>query len=291
MASPAYELVAEVELDAPVLIVAMDGWVDAGMGASGAVAAMMKGRRRRTVAVFDADHFVDQRARRPVVSIHDGVNEGLSWPEITVVACEDDAGNDLLVLTGPEPDFHWRQFVAGLTDLVETLKVRTVVGLGAFPAPTPHTRPVRLAATVPEGSRKLLAHIGSVQGDLEVPSGIMGAIEVGLDLDEVDVITLWARVPHYVSSMPFPEASAVLIEGLEPVSDITIDTAELRIASDEAHQKVDQMVERNPEHADMVTKLEAAIDAAEGNPLEVSEIPSGDELAEELERFLSGEEY
>lgn len=291
MSNPAYEVVAEVELRNPVLLVCMDGWVDAGLGASGAVAALMQGRRRRTVAVFDADHFVDQRARRPVVSIHDGVNEGLAWPEITVVACEDDAGNDLLVLTGPEPDFHWRQFVAGVADLVESLGVRTVVGLGAFPAPTPHTRPVRLAATVPEGSRELLAHIGSVQGDLEVPSGIMGAIEAGLDLDGVHVITLWARVPHYVASMAFPEASAVLLEGLEPVAEISVDTAELRIASDEAHQKVDRMVERNPEHAGMVAKLESAIDAAEGNPLEVAEIPTGDELAEELERFLSGEEY
>jgi predicted ATP-grasp superfamily ATP-dependent carboligase len=290
MTHPSYNIIHEPHLEEPVLIVALDGWVDAGLGASGAVAAILKDRATETVAVFDGDRFIDQRARRPIVNIHDGVNTGLAWPEISVVSCKDDTGHDLLVMTGPEPDFHWRQFVAGIGDLVSSLSVRTVVGFGAFPAPTPHTRPVRLAATVPESSRELLEGIGSVRGDLEVPAGIMGAVEIGLGAQGVPVITLWARVPHYVAAMSFPEASAVLIEGLEPVAEISIDTAELRSTADAARWQVDELVERNPEHAEMVSNLEHALDASEGNPLGVDEVPTGDELAAELERFLSGED-
>ena len=98
--------------------------------------------------------------------------------------------------------------------------MRTVVGLGAFPAPTPHTRPVRLASTVPPQSADLAGRVGSVHGTLEVPAGVQAALEVALGDAGVPVIGLWARVPHYVSAMPYPEASAALIEGLCAVTGV-----------------------------------------------------------------------
>ena len=101
-----------------------------------------------------------------------------------------------------------------MVELAEILDVRRVVGLGAFPAPTPHTRPVRLASTVPPSSADLAGRVGTVHGTLEVPAGVQAALEVAFGEAGIPVIGLWARVPHYVSAMPYPEASAALVEGL-----------------------------------------------------------------------------
>jgi predicted ATP-grasp superfamily ATP-dependent carboligase len=165
-----------------------------------------------------------------------------------------------------------------------------VVGLGAFPAPAPHTRPVKLAATAPQASAELVERIGIVHGELEVPAGVMSALELAFAEVNVPVVTLWARVPHYVAGMPFPEASAALVEGLAAVGGLTLDSSTLRHAADSSRRQVDQLIADNSEHRAMVRKLEENIDASEGNAMGVEEVPSGDEIAAELEEFLRGEE-
>ena len=165
-----------------------------------------------------------------------------------------------------------------------------VVGLGAFPAPAPHTRPVKLAATAPPSSASLVARVGIVQGELEVPAGVMAALELGFGSVGIDTVSLWARVPHYVSAMAFPDASAALVDGLASIAGLTLDSSTLHGAADNSRRQVDDLIADNPEHMAMVRKLEESIDASEGNTLGTDALPSGDELAAELERFLRGEE-
>jgi hypothetical protein len=273
-----------------VLVVALEGWVDAGMGASAAIAELLTSSPTSVVATFDTELLIDQRARRPIARIDDGVTTELTWPTIRIVAGTDRVGADVLYLTGPEPDFRWPTFVNAVVGLVRELGVRTVVGLGAFPAPTPHTRPVRLASTVPPQSAELAGGIGSVHGTLEVPAGVQAALEVSLGLAGVPVIGLWARVPHYVSAMPYPEASAALIEGLCAVTGTVLDTTALRSAGDASRRQVDELIGANPDHLEMVRRLEAALDSEEVSPLGLDgDVPSGDEIAAELEQFLRGE--
>ena len=177
-----------------------------------------------------------------------------------------------------------------MVGLVRDLEVRTVVGLGAFPAPTPHTRPVRLASTVPPQSVELAGRVGTVHGTLEVPAGVQAALEVALGEAGVPVIGLWARVPHYVSAMPYPEASAALIEGLCAVTGTMLDTSSLRDAAETSRRQVDELIGANPDHLEMVHRLEAALDSEEVNPAGFDvDVPSGDEIAAELEQFLRGE--
>ena len=279
-----------IRLDRPVLVVALEGWVDAGMGASGAVAHLLTGSPTATVATFDTEPLIDQRARRPIARLEDGVTTELTWPTIRLLAGKDRVGADLLYLTGPEPDFGWRSFIEAVVGITGRLGVRTVVGLGAFPAPTPHTRPVRLASTVPPESADLAGRVGTVHGTLEVPAGVQAALEVALGAAGIPVIGLWARVPHYVSAMPYPEASAALIEGLCAVTGTVLDTVELRTAGEASRAQVDELIGANPDHLEMVRRLEAAIDSEEGTPLGfASDLPSGDEIAAELEQFLRGE--
>ncbi len=276
-------------LTRPVLVVALEGWVDAGMGASAAVAELLTSSPTTDVASFDTEVLIDQRARRPIARLEDGVTIDLTWPAIRVVAAHDRVGADLLFLTGPEPDFRWPTFIAAVVGLTQLLDVRTVVGLGAFPAPTPHTRPVRLASTVPPQSRELAGRVGTVQGTLEVPAGVQAALEVSLGNAGIPVIGLWARVPHYVSAMPYPEASAALIEGLCAVTGAVLDSSTLRAAGDASRRQVDELIGANPDHLEMVRRLEAALDSEETTPLGLDEVPSGDEIAAELEQFLRGE--
>ena len=279
-----------IRLHRPVMVVALEGWVDAGMGASAAIAHLLTGAPTATVATFDAEPLIDQRARRPIARIEDGVTTELTWPSIRLLAGKDRVGADLLYLTGPEPDFGWRTFIEAVVGITARLGVRTVVGFGAFPAPTPHTRPVRLASTVPPESADLAGRIGTVHGTLEVPAGVQAAIEVALGAAGIPVIGLWARVPHYVSAMPYPEASAALIEGLCAVTGTVLDTVELRTAGEASRIQVDELIGANPDHLEMVRRLEAAIDSEEGTPLGfASDLPSGDEIAAELEQFLRGE--
>ena len=279
---------ADPEITEPVLVYALEGWIDAGLGAGTALSTLLTTIPTENLATFDTEYFIDQRARRPVARIIDGVTTELTWPEIQLRYGRDHDGADLIFLVGPEPDFHWSDFVEAVTDAASRFDVRLVVGLGAFPAPTPHTRPVKVIGTAPEASANLLALVGTVQGELEVPAGISAALELGFADVGIDVVTLWARVPHYVASMPYPQAAASLIEGLSRIAGLTLDASSLRAAADEARIRVDDLVTNNPEHSSMVEQLEEVADENEGTSLG-DEVPSGDELAAELERFLRGE--
>ena len=277
-------------LTSPVLVVSLEGWVDAGLGASTAVAELVGTSATIPVASFDTEVLIDQRARRPIAQLVNGITTEVTWPSIQVIAGTDGDGADVLYLVGPEPDFRWKSFLAAVVELAQQLGVRMVVGLGAFPAPAPHTRPVRLASTVPPQSADLAGRVGFVQGTLEVPAGVQAALEIALGAVNVPVISLWARVPHYVAAMPFPEASAALIDGLCAVSGLVFDTTAVRKAAEASRRQVDELIADNTEHADMVRRLESSIDSEEANPFGIDiEVPSGDEIAAELERFLRDE--
>jgi proteasome assembly chaperone (PAC2) family protein len=280
----------EPELNRPVLVIALEGWVDAGLGATAAIATLLGQGETSAVITFNGEHFLDQRARRPVAHIVNGITTELTWPHTVVRHGKDGAGADMLYLIGPEPDFHWGAFTDAVVGLARSWRVRMVVGLGAFPAPAPHTRPVKLAATAPAASADLIEQIGVVHGELEVPAGVMSALELAFGDVGTPVVTLWARVPHYVAGMPFPEASAALVEGLASISGLSLDASALRHAADNSRRQVDQLIADNNEHRAMVRKLEENIDASEGNAMGVDEVPTGDEIAAELEKFLRGEE-
>ncbi|MGH9064626.1 MAG: proteasome assembly chaperone family protein [Acidimicrobiales bacterium] len=283
-----YRLHRHPPFDRPVLVIAMEGWVDAGLGAAAATAHLLGAVKGDVVATFDADELLDHRARRPVAHLVDGINTGLTWPTTEVQAGRDRAGHDVALLVGPEPDMRWHAFIDAVVELATGLGVRLAVGLGAFPAAAPHTRPVRLAASATDPD--LAARVGVIAGSLDVPAGIESALEVSLGQAGIPAVGLWARVPHYVAAMPYPAASAALVDGLAAVADLVLDSATLHRAADLARQRVDELIAESEEHREMVRQLESRIDTAEGNPLDLGQVPSGDEIAAELERYLRGEQ-
>jgi hypothetical protein len=276
----AYELSPHRPLERPVLIVALEGWIDAGMAASGAASTLLGELVTEPVATFDADELLDHRARRPVLHLVAGVSEGLSWPSIEVLAARDLDGRDLLILAGPEPDHSWRAFGHAVVGLAADLGVDTVVGLGAYPATVPHTRPIRLSVTA--GSEELAGRWAFLRGSLDVPAGAQAVVERFAADRGLDALTLWAQIPHYASGGPYPAGSLALLENVEVVTGLRLPRGVLLDEAADTDERLDAAIARNDEHTAMLRALEADADEtpAEG------EIPSGDELAAELERFL-----
>jgi hypothetical protein len=271
----------------PVLVIALEGWIDAGFAAATASGALLSTIDTELYAAFDADELLDQRARRPRMTIDHGVVTSVSWPEPTIRVGSDRLGSGLALLVGPEPDYRWRQFVAEVVSLATTLQCRYVVGLGGFPAATPHTRPVRLAATATDAS--LAAKVGFVPGTIDAPTGVADVITYACAEAGLQALGLWARVPHYVSAMPFPAASLALLESLESLAGLSLDLKELRESAEHSQEKVDQLIAQSAEHVDMVRQLEEQADEMTDPLIEPGGLPSGDELAAELERFLRGD--
>jgi len=280
----------DASVDAPVLVMGMEGWIDAGLGAGAAMATLIDQVPNQLIGRFDTDLLLDQRARRPVLRIVDGVTSPLKWPEIELRAGVDRAGKSVLLLVGPEPDMRWKSFTSTVVGLATEMGVRMAVGLGAFPAPVPHTRPTRLASTAT--SADLAVQVGFVPGTIDVPAGIHAALERGFADAGVPSVGLWARVPHYAAAMPYPAASAALIDGLASVAGLTLHAGDLQAAAAVTSQRIDELIANSEEHTEMVRQLEMQIDAVEDEAaagFDIGNLPSGDEIAAELERFLRGE--
>jgi predicted ATP-grasp superfamily ATP-dependent carboligase len=273
----------------PLLVMVMEGWIDAGFGAATALAALTESIPTETVVTFDPDDLIDFRARRPRVQVVDGLNAGLTWQQPELRLGEDKAGTAVLFLAGPEPDFRWRSFSDTVSTIALELDVRMAIGLGAFPAAVPHTRPIRMASTASDA--ELAEKVGFVTGALEVPAGIQAVLERSMSAAGIPTVGLWARVPHYLAGTPFPPAALALVETLADVGGLVLETGPLRQAAEAGRQRVDELIRESDDHTAMVRTLEERIDEVEGTSLGRLEdsggrLPSGDELAAELERYL-----
>src|SRR4051812_3416267 len=276
-----FELRSTPDLDSPVLIVALEGWIDAGFGGATALASILRQVETSTIAEFDADSLLDHRARRPTMRLENGINAGLTWPSIELRALTDTAGNDAVLLVGYEPDHAWRAFSKAVTTLALELGVRLVTGLGAYPAPVPHTRTTTVVSTATSAD---LAHqVGSVPGRIDVPAGVLAAIERDCADHGLPAVGLWAQVPHYAAAMPYPAAAVALLQALDRLTGLRFDTTELALESQATIARLDELVNASTEHVELVRQLERQVDSIEGD--ELSRV-TGDELAAELERFL-----
>lgn len=287
--SPGYRLDAELPtVESPVLVTMLAGWIDASGAAQAAINAIDTLTAASTIATFDSDLFIDYRARRPTMEIRDGLNSRLVWPEIELKHGVTAGGQDVFVLTGPEPDSAWHRFADSVCDLAMRLGITMSVGLGAFPFATPHTRPSRLSCTTP--NPELLGRVTFLKNSVDVPAGMAAVLEQALHDVSIPAIGIWAQVPHYVSAMTYPGAAIALIDGLRDLTGIEIDAGALRQETIIQRQRLDNLVAGNPEHTEMLRQLEQAYDSTGNDSAPLlpadGEFPSGDELAAELEAFL-----
>jgi hypothetical protein len=275
-------------LDEPVLAGSLTGWIDASGAAQAATEALRQSCELRLLARFDPDLFIDYRARRPTMELRDGVNTRLVWPDIELWVGTDPSGRDVLVLAGPEPDSNWRRFAAATADLVQQMGCRSAVFFGAYPFATPHTRASRLSCSSP--STALVDSAPFLKNSVDVPAGMVAVLEHALVDRGIEAITVWAQVPHYLGNMGYPAASAALLDGLAQLTGLRLDTTALRTEAGALRQRIDELVGANDEHGAMVRQLESVYDTLTPDTgIGTPQMPSGDELAAEIERFLRGQ--
>ena len=204
------------ELDEPILVGMLTGWIDASSAAAAALAAVEAACESRRLATFDGDTFIDYRARRPTLELREGVSTRVIWPDIDLRVGRDPSGRDVVTLSGPEPDSAWRLFADVVTDLAIELGVKQAVFMGAYPFASPHTRPPRLSTTSP--SSDVIGDLPFLRNSVDVPAGIAAILEHRFMDKGVPSLGIWAQVPHYLGTMSYPAASAALLDGLKTVT-------------------------------------------------------------------------
>lgn len=163
------------QLRSPVLVVMLTGWIDTSGVAAAAMTAVEASCQSRTIARFDRDTFIDYRARRPTMEIREGVNSGLVWPDIELKAGIDREGNDVLTLSGHEPDAAWELFSREVVAAAAELGVVRMIGLGAYPFAAPHSRPARLSTTSPDA--EYTESLPYLRTSVDVPAGVCAVLE------------------------------------------------------------------------------------------------------------------
>ncbi len=269
-----YRIDPHEDLLAPILVAAFDSWIDAG-GAS-SIAADKLAEGGEVIVEFDGDILFDYRSRRPTLEIIDGRMTSLTWPSLSVRRRRID-NRDLLVLTGAEPDFRWREFAAAVVEIARELGVRLWISLGALPAAVPHTRPTHVLGSTSETGLLL----GDIQpgpaGVLRVPSAAISVLEHAIGQAGIPAVGYYAQVPHYISG-PYPAAAVELVRAVGrhlgseiPVTSLTDDAKELRT-------RLDAAAALEETTRTYVERLEAMVDE--------ERLPSGEDLISEIERFL-----
>ncbi len=282
--------VDDPNLHEPVMVVMLNGWIDAAGAAAGAMRELTTACESTPVLSFDDDVYVDYRARRPTMELRDGLNTNLVWPTIEMRAGRSPDGRDVLFLVGPEPDMAWRRFGRAVATLAVQFGVTKMASLGAYPFAAPHTRPARLSVSSP--SIDVLSSVSFARSSVDVPAGMAGVLEHAMHAQKIPALGIWAQVPHYVSTMDYPAASVALLEGLDEATGIAVEALGLRQEVDEHRSRLDQMIAEKSEHETMVRQLEELHDLAieqESDPSEEPadlELRSGDELAAEIQEFF-----
>ncbi|HZG89595.1 MAG TPA: PAC2 family protein [Pseudonocardia sp.] len=290
-----YEVAADApQLDGPVLLVALEGFVDAGNAARLAVETLLEGRDPAKVVRFDVDQLVDYRARRPPLRFETDHWADYTAPELDVVLLSDTGDTDYLLLAGPEPDVQWERFCAAVEQVVRRFGVRLVINLTAIPMAVPHTRPIGVTAhgTRPELTEGHEAWFATA----EVPGSAVGLMELRLGQAGLDAMGFAVHVPHYLARAEYPHAARVLLDHAGMAAGLYLPTGSLTRAAERADAEIAEQVAGSDEVAQVVQALERQYDVVSsgrgqrpGGELG-GQLPSADELAAEVERFLADQD-
>lgn len=274
----------------PVLIHALEGFSDAGHAIKLAAQHLRNTLDTELVASFAIDELLDYRSRRPLMTFKTDHFTHYEEPELSLYAMHDSVGTPFLLLAGLEPDLRWERFLTAVRLLAERLGVRRVIGLGAIPMAVPHTRPITLTAH--SNDKELIAEHQPWVGEVQVPGSVSNLLEFRMSQHGYEVVGFTVHVPHYLAQTDYPAAAEVLLAEVAKTGGLQIPLQALDAAGAEVLQKINEQVEGSTEVAQVVTALERQYDAfaaAQENRSLLAhdeDLPSGEELGAEFERFL-----
>jgi proteasome assembly chaperone (PAC2) family protein len=274
----------------PVMIHALEGFSDAGHAIRLAAQHLKNTLDTELVASFAIDELLDYRSRRPLMTFKTDHFTHYEDPELNLYAMHDSVGTPFLLLAGMEPDLRWERFLTAVRLLAERLGVRRVIGLGAIPMAVPHTRPITLTAHA--NDKELIAEHQPWVGEVQVPGSVSNLLEFRMSQHGYEVVGFTVHVPHYLAQTDYPAAAEVLLAEVAKSASLQIPLEALDAAGAEIQAKINEQVEGSTEVAQVVAALEQQYDAfaaaQENRSLLAHDenLPSGEELGAEFERFL-----
>ncbi|BCI89465.1 proteasome assembly chaperone family protein [Mycobacterium persicum] len=275
----------------PVLVHALEGFSDAGHAIRLAAAHLKGSLDTELVASFAIDELLDYRSRRPLMTFKTDHFTSYDDPELSLYALRDSVGTPFLLLAGLEPDLKWERFITAVRLLAERLGVRQTIGLGTVPMAVPHTRPITMTAH--SNNPELIADFQPWISEIQVPASASNLLEYRMAQHGHEVVGFTVHVPHYLTQTDYPAAAQSLLEQVAKTGSLELPLAALAEAAAEIRAKIDEQVQASAEVAQVVAALErqydAFIDAQENRSLLTrdEDLPSGDELGAEFERFLA----
>ncbi|MDO5710425.1 MAG: PAC2 family protein [Micrococcales bacterium] len=292
-----YRLETDIDLadaKAPVLIVALAGFFDAGAAQSLVVRHLMERLDHRVVATFDVDQVLDYRGRRPAMTFNADHWGDYDDPTLALYRFIDDVGTPFLLLSGPEPDYQWERCVEAVRQLIVLLGVEVVVTAHGIPMAVPHTRPLGVSFHATDPKRR--ADHTPLFGTVTVPGSLASLLELRLGESGVDACGVAVYVPHYLAQSDFPPAAVTALDHLAEQTGLKIPDSALRLAAAETMKVVATELEGSPDAAELVKSLERQYDTRteEPSPGEVlldpdGKVPTADQLGAEFEAFLRDE--
>lgn len=274
------------------LIVAMQGLTDAGGAVAQLEEYLWEHGAPEELVRFNADLLLDYRARRPVITFDEDHFVDYAPEELTLTLLHDELGSPFLLLSGFEPDFKWDQFIDTVLLLVHEFEVSITVWSHAIPMPVPHTRPI---STTVSGSRDDLIEARSVwKPKTKLSASASHVLEYRLHSLGEEVAGFALLIPHYLANTEYPDALYAALDGIMAATGLILPTDEVRRLAREFNAQVDSQIADNEESTEMVRTLEQRYDSymedqSPRSPLvsEDGSIPTADQLASELERYLA----
>lgn len=274
------------DLHDPIAVVAFSGWNDAASAATEAARFLVRRLGARQFAAIDAEPFYDFRETRPLVQLGIGGERQLNWPRNEFFYARNPNGpHDIVIGIASEPSLRWRTFSESHVELYRDLGVGLVVSLGALLADVPHTRPARVTGTAPDPD--VASRLNLAASKYEGPTGIVGVMQQELRKAQIQTASLWANVPHYITTSSNPGATMALLSRLQEVLNLQFDLRELEGAARRFVSEVDTALAMNPEIAEYVARLEEQADNPdEETPPVQGELPESGQVILDVEAFL-----
>jgi proteasome assembly chaperone (PAC2) family protein len=274
-------------LNRSVLVLAFAGWNDAGGSATFAAKFLSQRLAAHKFASLDPETFYNFVEQRPQVRVRNGEREIL-WPanEFSYVR---DTGlvQDVIIGMGVEPHLRWRAYIDSILQVVQQCHVELVVTLGALLADVAYSRPVRLTGSASDPALAQRLHLSTSR--YEGPTGIVGTLGDACKRQGLPVISIWANVPHYIAASPNIKAALVLVRRVFTLLDFSADLSDLESAASDFDRRVANVLASDAKVAEYVRRLEERDedeDEEEEYPGNTDALPSGEDLARELEEFL-----
>lgn len=266
----------------PIMVCAFRGWNDAANAASAALETLADSLEVDVLAEVDPEDFYDFQANRPTIRLVEGAHRRIDWPSNTFIAARaQGADRDLVLLDGTEPNLKWRTYSEMVVQVAEQLDVKLVVVLGSLIAEVAHTLPVPITGVATDEAT--VRSLELERSDYEGPTGIVGVIHDRCRAAGLPSVSIWAAVPHYVAAVPNPKAALALSEKLESITRVAADISGLEDETMSYEEQIGRAVAADPEVEELVERIETEQRNRRGPELDV---PSGDALAMEFQRFL-----